>query len=181
MTEDLTEWMRRVAKDRDREAFSNLFAHFAPRLKSYLQRSGSEPLEAEEVVQETMINVWRKAALFDPSKAAVSTWVFTVARNARISHFRKQNRPEPDPTDPAFAPDPTPGPLEAVTREQEAARLRSAVDALPEEQQLVVKLAFFEEKSHAAVAAELKLPLGTVKSRIRLAVQRVRAAIGEPA
>ena len=102
-----------------------------------------------------MINVWRKAALFDPSKAAVSTWVFSIARNARISRFRKQNRPEPDPTDPAFAPDPAPQPLETVSREQAAGRLQNAVAALPEAQQAVLRLAFFEDKSHAAVAAEL--------------------------
>ena len=179
MAKNLDELVLAIARDRDREAFQALFLHFAPRLKSYLQRSGADAGEAEDVVQEAMINVWRKAALFDPSKAAVSTWVFAIARNARITHVRKQNRPEPDPNDPAFAPEPEPQPLETVSREQEARLVRDAVRDLPEEQQAVLRLAFFEDKPHAAVAEELALPLGTVKSRIRLAMRRIRAALGE--
>ncbi|MEQ9121362.1 MAG: sigma-70 family RNA polymerase sigma factor [Alphaproteobacteria bacterium] len=178
---DLPGLILAVAERRDRQAFQSLFLHFAPRLKGYLQQGGADPTTAEEVVQETMINVWRKAHQFDPSKAAVSTWVYTIARNARITHLRRQNRPTPDADDPSMAPEPAPEPLEEVSREQDAVRLRAAVARLPEEQQTILKLAFFEDKAHSAVAEELKLPLGTVKSRIRLAMKRIRAELGEPA
>lgn len=171
--------LRAVADDRDRVAFKELFAHFAPRLKSYLQRGGAAPQVAEDVTQEAMINVWRKAAHFDPAKAAASTWIFTIARNARIDHLRRQNRPEPDVNDPAFLQQPEPSPIERISQEQEAARLRAAVARLPDEQQAVLKLAFFEDKAHAAIATELALPLGTVKSRIRLALKRIRSVFEE--
>lgn len=175
----LVRLMSAVANDRDRQAFRQLYLHFGPRLKAFVMRGGADAGAAEDVVQEAMINVWRKASSFDSSKAAVSTWVFAIARNARISQLRRQNRPEPDAADPAFAPDPAPEPLDLVAREQEAERLRAAVATLPEDQQAVLKLAFFDEKSHATVAAELNAPLGTVKSRIRLAMQRIRAELGE--
>ena len=176
---DFAEMIRLIAETRDRQAFQAIYLHFGPRLKSFLQRGGADPGVAEEVVQETMINVWRKASLFDPAKAAVSTWIFTIARNARISQIRRQNRPEPDHADPAFAPDPTPQPLDIVAREQDAERVKRAVAELPAEQQDVLKLAFFEDQSHSAVANALDLPLGTVKSRIRLALQRIRADLGD--
>lgn len=176
---EMNDFIIAVAENRDRLAFKALFEHFAPRLKGFLQRQGSDPQLAEEVVQETMVKVWRKAGQFDPVKASASTWVFTIARNLRIDMLRKAARPEPDPDDPAFATAPDPGAFDAVSREQEALRLRAAVARLPAEQQEVLKLAFFEEKAHPQVAEELGIPLGTVKSRIRLAFKRVRTELGE--
>ena len=149
-------------------------------MKGYLQRGGADPDVAEEVTQQAMINVWRKAGQFDPNKAAATTWVFAIARNARIDHLRRQNRPEPDHDDPAFQREPEPPATERIAQEQEAARLRAAVGRLPEEQQAVLQKAFFEGKAHGAVAAELDVPLGTVKSRIRLALRRIRSELGEP-
>ncbi len=168
-----------VAETGDREAFRELFEHFAPRLKAYMLRQGADPGMAEEIAQETMINVWRKAARFRADRASASTWIFTIARNLRIDLLRKANRPEPDMDDPAMAPDPAPTAHELLRGKREAARLREVFATLPAEQQEVLRLAFYEDKAHPQVAAELGIPLGTVKSRIRLAFGRLRGAIGE--
>lgn len=171
--------MTAVARDKDKEAFRKLFDHFAPRLQGFLMGSGSDPHLAEEIAQEAMVSVWRKAQQFDPDKAAVSTWIFTIARNARIDHLRRAKRPEPDVNDPAFASEPEPQPHDLVSQEQEATRLRRIIAQLPEEQQVVLRLAYFEEKPHSEVAKELDIPLGTVKSRIRLAIGRIRTELGD--
>gem|GEM_PF-78319 len=168
-----------VATSRDREAYRALYEHFAPRVKSFLLGKGSSPEVAEEAVQEAMLNVWRKAAYFDPSKAAASTWIFAIARNTRIDLLRKENRPALDPNDPALVPDfPAPA-FETVSAAQEANQIRERVAALPAEQQDVLRLAFFEDLAHSEVAERLGIPLGTVKSRIRLAVRRIRNEIGD--
>jgi RNA polymerase sigma-70 factor (ECF subfamily) len=176
---DLDGLLESVAKNRDRAAFKALYDHFAPRLKGFAMRQGSDRQFAEEVVQETMVNVWRKAAQFDPARASAATWVFTIARNMRIDLIRKINRPEPDMDDPSLVPDPEPAAHESISKAQEAARLRAILAELPGEQREVLRLAFFEEKPHGEVAAELGIPLGTVKSRIRLAMKRIRTEFGE--
>lgn len=176
--EEMVQYIAAVANYQDKAAFEKLFRHFAPRIKAFIQGGGFDANVAEEVVQETMINVWRKAKQFDPKKAAVSTWIFTIARNARIDQFRRSNRPEPDMNDPAFVPNPEPQPQEIISREQEARLLSNMLETLPKEQGDVLKLAFFEEKSHMAVSEELGIPLGTVKSRIRLALGRIRSELG---
>ena len=169
----------KVAVSQDKEAFKELFTHFAPRIKGFFQGQGSSSDKADEVVQEAMVNVWRKSHLFDPTKAKASTWIFTVARNARIDLLRKENRPEPDFTDPSFFTDSEPQPDEIYERDDEAQRLQVVLAQLPEEQSKVLRLAFFEQKAHAEIAEELELPLGTVKSRIRLAFKRLRKELGE--
>ena len=180
---DETTWLNdlilRVSVGKDRIAFRELFQHFAPRIKGFFQGQGSSPDKADEVVQEAMVNVWRKAHLFDPSKAKASTWIFTIARNSRIDLLRKENRPEPDYSDPTFYSVDEPRPDEVFEREDEAQKLKATLDGLPAEQQKVLKLAFFEEKAHVEIAEELNLPLGTVKSRIRLAFKRLRSELGE--
>jgi RNA polymerase sigma-70 factor (ECF subfamily) len=168
-----------VADGQDRDAFHALFGHFAPRLKAFMQRHGADPGMAEEVVQETMVNVWRKAGQFDAAKASAATWIFTIARNVRIDLLRKAGRPEPDLNDPALVADPAPAAHDVVSRDQEARRLQAVVATLPAEQREVLHLAFFEEKAHGVVARELGIPLGTVKSRIRLAFKRLRTELGE--
>ena len=168
-----------VAARQDRAAFHALFEFFAPRVKAFMHRQGTDRDMVDEIVQETMVNVWRKAQQFDPAKASVSTWIFTIARNQRIDLLRKAYRPAPDMNDPALVPDPDPRPYEGIAREQEAGRLKMALANLPPEQQEVLQLAFFEEKAHPKVAEELGIPLGTVKSRIRLAMQRIRAELGD--
>lgn len=176
---DMNALIASVAQYKDKAAFKTLFEYFAPRVKAYLQGQGTAPDMAEEVVQETMVNIWRKASQFDATKASASTWIFTIARNLRIDLIRRANRPAPDMNDPAMVPEPEPTAPELISREQEANRLKRAVAKLPAEQQEVLRLAFFEDKAHAEVATELGLPLGTVKSRIRLAFGRIRTELGE--
>lgn len=168
-----------VAERRDKGAFAALFRFFAPRIKSYLMRSGCAAAEAEEVVQEVMVTLWRRADSFDPSQGGASTWVFTIARNKRIDSFRRERRPELDPADPVLVPgDPEPADR-AVQAAQEAARLRAAIAMLPEEQQDLLRRAYYDDKPHSAIAEECALPLGTVKSRLRLALTRLRRELKE--
>jgi RNA polymerase sigma factor (sigma-70 family) len=170
----LEEMIEAIARNQSRPAFIGLFEHFAPRLKSYVMRLGADERTAEDVVQESLLMVWRKAASFDRRQAAASTWIFTIARNKRIDRIRRERRPELDPDDPALvgaAPEPADIPLQ---RRQHGDRLRAAIARLPEEQASLVRSAFFDDKSHREIASERSLPLGTVKSRIRLALGRLR-------
>ncbi len=175
----LTDLIADVANRRDREAFALLFDHFAPRLKSYFFKLGVSDQAAEDFVQEVMLTVWRKAELFDSAQAGVSTWIFTIARNKRIDAIRRERRPEIDPEDPAIKGDEDPAPDDVVHASQMGDRVRSAVAELPAAQAELVRMSYFEDKSHTVIAEELGLPLGTVKSRIRLAVQRLRGLVGE--
>lgn len=175
----LSALIRSVAEDRDKAAFAELFRHFAPRLKSYLLRLGSDPGAAEELAQETMVLVWRKAVLYDPAKATASTWIFTIARNARVDAFRRERRPEIDAEDPALVPDSPEPPDEAINREQSAAQLAEAMKTLSEGEKEILHLSFFEDLSHSMIAERLSIPLGTVKSRIRLAFGKLRSALSE--
>ena len=173
-----TDAIRAIAEHGDRARFEALFRHFAPRLKGYFARLGTPLPVAEELVQETMVLVWRKAALFDPGQASVATWIFTIARNLRIDAFR-HNRAEFDPNDPALVPEPDPPADQVLFLRAAAGELGRAIKALPDEQQAVLRLSFYEDKPHAAIAAQLQIPLGTVKSRLRLAFRRIRAALDE--
>lgn len=166
-----------VGAARDRVAFEALFRHFAPRIKAYLLRLGASAAAAEDLAQETMLSVWRKAAMFDPAKASAATWIFTVARNLRIDALRRERRPEFNPSDPAFVPDAEPPADAALAQDEDEARLRDAIGRLSPEQAKVVELSFFAEKPHSAIARELGLPLGTVKSRLRLAMSRIRGVL----
>lgn len=175
----INRFLAAVADNQDRTAFQAVFEHFAPRLKAFILRQGTDLQLAEEIVQETMVNVWRKAGQFDPERASASTWVFTIARNLRIDHLRKANRPEPDMNDPALVPDPEPHAVDVISRKQNESLMKKALADLPPEQQDVLQAVFFEEKPHAQVATDLGIPLGTVKSRIRLALKRIRTELGE--
>lgn len=168
-----------IAATGDRPAFAELFEHFAPRLKAYLMRLGSDASTAEEVVQEVMLTVWRKAASFDRRQASAGTWIFTIARNRRIDRLRRERRPEFDPNDPALVPE---GPADAdrtVWAGQIEGRVRAAIESLPPEQSDLIRRAYFEDQSHREIAETSGLPLGTVKSRIRLAMQRLRERIDD--
>jgi RNA polymerase sigma-70 factor (ECF subfamily) len=168
-----------IASQKDREAFAELFAHFAPRVKGYLMRLGASNGQAEEVTQDAMLTVWRKAHLFDRKKAAASTWIFTIARNRRIDILRQQKYPELDANDPALVPDTPAQADDEVIAEQRGELVRAALDKLPEEQRELVRLAFYNGWSHGQLADETNLPLGTVKSRLRLAFGRLRQALGD--
>lgn len=171
--------MTRIAEDQDRSAFAALFGFFAPRIKAYMMRSGSDGVSAEEFAQEALLIVWRKAARFDAAQASVATWVFTIARNKRIDAYRRNNRPELEPDDPLLAPAPEQMQDVGVEERQTAEAIRLAMNELPEEQARMLKLAFYEDKAHSEIAEETGLPLGTVKSRLRLAMAKLRGKLGE--
>lgn len=168
-----------IGAGQDRSAFRALFDRMGPRLKAYLIRTGSDAAAAEELVQEVLLTVWRRAATFDPRQANASTWLFTIARNKRIDRFRREKRPELDPDDPALQPDPLPMADALVQAGSEASALRAALKNLPPEQSELLQMAYFEDKAHSAIAEERGLPLGTVKSRIRLALGRLRNELGD--
>ena len=175
-----------VGSTRDRDAFAELFGYFAPRIKAYLVKRGAGAAQAEELAQEAMIMVWRRAASFDPAKAAASTWIFTIARNKRIDALRREGRPEYDPAEydpadpglPAVQGASEPKAADRmVEMAQQAEALARAIDDLPDEQAALVRMAYFEDKAHGQIAAETALPLGTVKSRLRLALGRLRKSL----
>jgi RNA polymerase sigma-70 factor (ECF subfamily) len=173
----MTELLLAVGRSQDIDAFEALFRHFAPRIKDYMSRGGGSA-SAEELMQETMVAVWKKAALYDASKGAASTWIFSIARNLRIDAYRRERRPEFDPNDPAFVPDGAPAADVVMVAFQDAGRVQRALLSLPADQATVLKMSFFEDQSQSAIAAALDLPLGTVKSRMRLAFDKLRTLIG---
>ncbi len=167
-----------VAQSQDREAFASLFAHFAPRLKAFLMRSGADAGAAEDFAQEAMLIVWRKAALYDRQRAAPSSWIFTIARNLRIDTIRR-DRLALREIDPSEVPDSPIQPDVALGESDEACRVRAALAELPEEQRKVLLLSYFGDLAHGEISRRLNLPLGTVKSRLRLAVARLREMLGD--
>lgn len=175
----MSELLSAVAQASDRKAFAQLFQYYAPRLKTYMRKLGTEDAVAEELAQEAMLMVWRKAASFDPSRANAGTWIFAIARNMRIDMLRKERRPEIDVDDPELVPDPAPRADDVMVTEQSERRVRAAMAGLPTEQGEVVTLSFYEDTPHAEIAARLKIPLGTVKSRLRLAMKRIRSELGD--
>ncbi|SHF62158.1 RNA polymerase sigma-70 factor, ECF subfamily [Litoreibacter ascidiaceicola] len=156
----------------DKAAFAELFKHFAPRVKGFLIKSGTDASMAEECAQDVMATLWHKAHLFDPTRASVSTWVFTIARNRRIDMLRKQRRPEPDEL--TWGPEPEPDAADVMELQQESTRLVQALAELPDKQRDLIQKAYFGDLSHSEIADETGLPLGTIKSRIRLALEKLR-------
>jgi len=165
----------RIREQADQAAFAALFRHFAPRVKAFLMKGGADEALAEECTQEVMATLWHKAHLFDPARASVATWVFTIARNRRIDALRRQRRPEPE--DLPWGPEPEPDQAEIMGLQQDTERLGEALAQLPEKQRSLIERAYFGELSHSEIAAETGLPLGTIKSRIRLALDRLRHAM----
>ncbi|HJV43989.1 sigma-70 family RNA polymerase sigma factor [Caulobacter sp.] len=174
--EDFNACIARIAADQDRDAFATLFSHYAPRVKALLMRSGSPPSTAEELAQETLLSVWRKAHLFDPSRASAAAWIFTIARNLRIDGLRRADRAvyaedfAPDDEDP-------PQPDAIVNGLQEAKRVRAAIRTLNPDQAQAIEMAFFHEQTHTQISQALGVPLGTVKARIRFGMMKLRAFI----
>lgn len=166
-----------VARDRDRKAFEELFDYFAPRIKAYLVRLNLQSQQAEELTQDVMIVLWHKAGLFDPAKSSLSTWLFRIARNRRIDALRRDRSRKIDPEDPFLQPEGPDAPDDTLDSERRDERVRAALAALPEEQVRLVRMAFFLGLSHSQISDETGLPLGTVKSRIRLAFGKLRTAL----
>lgn len=169
---DYTALMIAVRDQQDRAAFAALFQHFAPRVKGFLMKSGSDAALAEDCAQDVMATLWHKAAQFDPARASVATWVFTIARNRRIDIARRARRPEPEVLE--WGPEAEPDQAEVYEAGQETARLVAALADLPEKQRALIQRAFYGDLSHSDIASETGLPLGTIKSRIRLALERLR-------
>lgn len=159
----------------DRGAFATLFERLAPRVKAYLVGLGATESAADELAQDTMVTLWRRAKSYDPARAKVSTWLFVIARNAWIDRLRRENveiayfarEPQSEQSEDE-------SPEESAARASDRDRMRIALATLPEEQQRVVRLSFFEDRPHPEIAAHLSLPLGTVKSRLRLALTKLR-------
>lgn len=171
-----------VASRGDRQAFAGLFEHFAPRIKTFMRRSGASEQQADELAQEALLTVWAKARQFDPSSAGAAAWIFTIARNLRIDAVRREKRAGLDNSldiDAEFHVDDAPAPDASLVSSQMETRVRAALTVLPEDQQRVIELSFFEEKAHAEIAQLLRIPLGTVKSRLRLALNRLRGLMGD--
>ncbi|BAL78211.1 putative RNA polymerase sigma factor [Bradyrhizobium cosmicum] len=181
-TVEWAELIGRVAAHGDRDAFKLLFEHFAPRVKGLLMKIGTDADTAEEIAQSTLLAVWRKAAQFDPSSGGAAAWIFTIARNLRIDAARRAVRQaradQPGLID--DAEDIVDSPEILMTRGEDVSRVAAALLRLSEEQSRVVRMSFIEERPHAEIAESLGIPLGTVKSRIRLAMSRLRDLLDEP-
>ena len=171
-----------VAREKDREAFASLFTHFAPRIKTFMRRSGASEQSADELAQEALLAVWTKANLFDPNSVGASAWIFTIARNLRIDALRREKRTRTTGTDDIdleFQVDDGPSPDAGLAAAQTESRVHNALATLPDDQLRVIELSFFDEKAHAEIAQSLQIPLGTVKSRLRLAMNRLRGLLGD--
>lgn len=169
--------MLAIRDNRDRKAFSALFDYFAPRLKGFIIRSGASAHQAEEIVQDVMLTIWRKAATFDPHRAQVSAWIYQIARNRHIDIARKENRPMPEELreEPGAEPDAS----QILGVEQETGQLKLAIATLKPEQREMIEKAYLGELTHQEISTQTGLPLGTIKSRIRLGLERLRHELKE--
>lgn len=168
------EWLQAISEDRDKDAFSALFHYYAPRIKSFLMKGGMSDAVADELAQETMLTIWNKAGAYNPTKAAPSTWIFTIARNKKIDLLRKHSRFYRDDSELETIEDTSLDQNQHLQTAQENEALMDVINALPEEQADLLHKSFFEDKSHQEIADETGIALGTVKSRIRLALERLR-------
>jgi RNA polymerase sigma-70 factor (ECF subfamily) len=170
--------MKAVAERRDKDAFAEIFEYFTPRLEGYLQRLGLSNSEAEDIAQDVMTTLWVKSALFDPEKSSLSTWIYRIARNRRIDRARRtREQVSIDDIDSSLEPVDEARPDAILEDAQNARALRAAMIELPEEQRRLVQLSYFEGMSQSEIATRSSLPLGTVKSRLRLAFNRLRVAL----
>lgn len=172
--ETATQLLCKVGKDQDQQAFNLLFAEFAPRIKSYMMREGAEAAAADDVAQEAFTNIWRKAHLYDPSKGSAPTWMFRIARNLRIDRFRKERVWQPLPEEHLELASEEPSPDDVVDQNAQYEALRVALDELSPEQREVIELAYLGGLSQSQVSERLGVPLGTVKSRMRLAYEKLQ-------
>jgi RNA polymerase sigma-70 factor, ECF subfamily len=171
--------LMRIAEQQDRDAFAQLFKSIAPRIKAYMMKLGASPDTAEEISQESLITVWRKAGQFDRQKSSAVTWIFTIARNLRVDRLRKENRPALDPNEPLLVPDNPRSPLAEFEESTVVDRVTAAIEKLPSDQQEAIRLSFIEGLSHGEISERLNVPLGTIKSRLRLAFEKLRFLLGD--
>ncbi len=168
-----------VANHGDKAAFEVIYRHFVPKLRSFMARTSHEPAVVDEYVQEAMVSVWRKASQFDPARGRLSTWIFAIARNVRIDALRRGPKPDFDASDPLLAMHEVEPADLVVLRTQEAEALNKAMNELKPDHIEVLRMSYFEGMAHGAIAEKLGLPLGTVKSRIRLACEKLRDSLGD--
>ncbi len=173
----MSDLLQKVAQSRDVEAFRKLFELYGPRVKSYMMRQGADATTAEDLAQETLLTVWRKAQLYSDEKGSATTWIFTIARNLRIDRLRREVSWQPLPENRDEEASDAPDPEEEVTEKERRDKVRSVLATLPPDQSEVVTLSYVEGLSHSEIAERLGLPLGTVKSRMRLAYQKVKEAV----
>ncbi|MEM7774223.1 MAG: sigma-70 family RNA polymerase sigma factor [Pseudomonadota bacterium] len=173
----MTDLLQRIALHNDAEAFRTLFENFAPRVKSYMIRQGADPATAEELAQETLMTVWRKAQLYSGEKGSATTWIYTIARNLRIDRIRRETVWQELPDGLNEEPSGDLPPDEVVSQGERRDRVQAALRTLPQDQHEVVILSYLEGLSHSEIAERLELPLGTVKSRMRLAYQKLRETV----
>jgi RNA polymerase sigma-70 factor, ECF subfamily len=176
---NVAEWIRAIALRQDRTAFASLFDFFAPRIKAMLMRSGATADAAEDVAQEALLMVWRKAAYFDAGRASAAAWIYTIARNLRVDRLRGDKRAAQYAPLEMAEPEPPESPDDMLNASERSERVRGALKQLSQDQIQVVQLSFFEGRPHGDIAALLDLPLGTVKSRVRLAMTRLRNLLGD--
>jgi RNA polymerase sigma-70 factor (ECF subfamily) len=171
------EALAKVAESQDIGSFKKIFDYFSPRLKSFLMRSGADEAIAEEIIQETMTIIWTKADYYDPKMASPSTWIYTIARNKKIDILRKSRKAILEDIDTAVLPPVESKADENIEHDQKFEMITQYLDDLPEDQLNLLKMNFFEEKSHGEISEITKIPLGTVKSRIRLALEKIRGKL----
>ena len=163
----------RIAEAKDRQAYAQLFSRFAPKVKAFVMGQGMTAAEAEDLAQDALLNVWRKAHLFDAKKATAVTWIYSIARNLRIDAARKAKRARDLPED-LWQGEPDRAADQLLVDAQSAKSLSGMLDALPQEQKTILRMSFYEDLSHGDIAKALSIPLGTVKSRMRLAMTRLK-------
>lgn len=166
--------MDQVATHQDTQAFAHIFKHFSPRVKSFLLSAGLSPEDAEECAQQTMISVWEKSQMYNPKAAALSTWIYTIARNKKIDHFRKIQRQTIDPGLFEASPNSEESAEEQALQQEEHTQLYDFIEQLPPAQKEVVQKAYLDEKTHMEISEETGLPLGTIKSRLRLGLEKLK-------
>ena len=173
--------IKQIAATQDRGAFAELFQHYMPRVKAMMMRRGASADRAEDLAQETLLRLWRKAAQYDPGRASASAWVYTIARNVSVDLVRRDGRAAAwlEEQSRLEEQDCVEQPEQHLLIMERDGLVRSTLATLPEEQLRVVRLSFFDGLAHSEIAERLDLPLGTVKSRIRLAMQRMRDALGD--
>lgn len=177
----LTDYLSRVAEHRDKDAFAKLFDHYAPLIRAYsLAREPGADLIADELAQEVMLRVWLKASSYNSRLANINTWIFTLARNCRIDYLRRNGRFVSD-IDPAEIfndlEDEGPGPFQLVQQSRLQENIQAGLEKLPREQSEILRKVYLEGKSHQQTSEALKLPLGTVKSRVRLALKKLQVLV----
>lgn len=172
---DWTGLVAKVAQSQDAGAFAIIFDYYAPRVKAFLMKGGADHAVAEECAQDVMVTVWNKAVQFDPTRASVATWIYTIARNRRIDMLRRDRRPEPEEL--TWGPEAEPDQFDALSLQQETEKLAEALRQLPEKQRQMIESAYFGDLTHNEIADATGLPLGTIKSRIRLALERLRHSL----